>query len=49
VERERWTHRLAVAGHLVGVSSIVWGLLSGDLRLLLAGLIIAAIVLVTSE
>jgi hypothetical protein len=49
MDREHWGNRLAAAGYLLGLASIVWGLPSGDPLPILLGLVVVAIVIVTTE
>jgi len=47
VGRDRWTILLIATGYTAGVVVLVWGLLSGELLVILLGLAIVGLALIT--
>jgi hypothetical protein len=48
-DRQRWNRTLAAAGYMAAIGSIIWGFGSGDPLPILLGLIVLAILLLTTD
>ena len=49
VDRQRWARALAIAGYLLSAALIVWGAVTGELTLVLAGLVRLAILVLMTD